>query len=255
MKKEAEEHSERDPFTGRIAFGIMTGGVLLSLFLSFLGGWQNPKTTEKAKIEQAAAQVEKEDPFLNYRQLEDPLLVLVNDRVPLPENYRVTPRMVDDEVVDLKMYADFSAMCKAAAKEEVWFWVASGYRSEEQQKTILEKAKEENLELGMEEEEALKEALKTIQRPGHSEHHTGLAVDLNEVSDRFETTAAYAWLSEHAADYGFIERYRKEKAEITGIERESWHYRYVGKVHAREMKRLDLCLEEYVLYLKKQGAQ
>ncbi len=249
MKKETEK-SKEDPFTGRLAFGILTTGVLLSLLLSCFEFLYIPK---KVETQQAAAEVEQENPFKNYCQLEDPLLVLVNGWVPLPENYRVTPGMVDDEVVDLKLYADYSAMCEAAKKEDVWFWVASGYRSEEQQRRILNEAKEENLRLGFSEEKALQEAKKTIQTPGHSEHQTGLAIDLNEVSDHFETTKAYAWLSEHAAEYGFIERYQKEKAELTGIEKESWHYRYVGRTHAKEMKRLKMCLEEYVLYLKKQG--
>ena len=97
--------------------------------------------------------------------------------------------------------------------------------------------------------------MRTIAQPGCSEHHTGLAIDLNEVSDAFEKTKAYAWLQEHSADYGFIERYQAEKASITGIDKESWHYRYVGRKHAGEMKRLGLCLEEYVVYLQKQGVR
>ena len=103
--------------------------------------------------------------------------------------------------------------------------------------------------------EALAEetALRTIAKPGHSEHHTGLAVDLNDVSDDFEETQAYRWLQAHAAEYGFIQRYRTDKSHITGIDNESWHYRYVGREHALAMERLDLCLEEYVAYLRERG--
>ena len=107
----------------------------------------------------------------------------------------------------------------------------------------------------MSQEEAQELSLRTIARPGYSEHHTGLAVDLNDVSDNFEETEAYRWLQAHSADYGFVQRYRQDKVDITGIDNESWHYRYVGVEHAQEMNRLDLCLEEYVEYLKEQGVR
>lgn len=201
---------------------------------------------------QTAAQVQ---PMAPYEQLSDPLLVLVNDRAPLPEDWSITPYLVDDEIVDLRMAQAYTAMEEAAAKENVWFWVASGYRSVEEQQKVLEREIEKYEARGMTREEGEKEALRTIARPGCSEHHTGLAIDLNEVSDAFEKTKAYAWLREHSADYGFIERYQAEKVAITGIDKESWHYRYVGRRHAKEMKRLGLCLEEYVVYLQKQGVR
>ena len=118
---------------------------------------------------------------------------------------------------------------------------------------ILQRAVEENLGRGMGETLAEETALRTIAKPGHSEHHTGLAVDLNDVSDDFEETQAYRWLQAHAAEYGFIQRYRTDKSHITGIDNESWHYRYVGREHALAMERLDLCLEEYVAYLRERG--
>lgn len=53
-----------------------------------------------------------------------------------------------------------------------------------------------------------------------------------------------------AAEYGFVERYPKGKESITGIDYEPWHYRYVGKEHAQRMNELNMCLEEYVAFLK-----
>lgn len=204
---------------------------------------------------QITAGVQKSRETGEGSQLSDPLLVMVNDRTPIPEDWKVTPRMVDDEQVDQRMYKALTDMFDAAAKDNVWFWVASGYRSVEDQEEILERAVRENVEEGMTEQKAREEALRTIQRPGYSEHHTGLAVDLNDVSDNFEKTEAYRWLSEHGAEYGFIQRYKSHKTEITGIDRESWHYRYVGKEHAMAMERLDLCLEEYVAYLRERGVR
>jgi len=86
-------------------------------------------------------------------------------------------------------------------------------------------------------------------RPGYSEHQTGLAADLKVGActlDCFETTPAYAWLIQHAADYGFIQRYAKDLTPITGYGTEAWHWRYVGKKTALDMRAKGLqTLEEY----------
>lgn len=265
LKRAESVEKEEKGSSEYLAAFIIVLAVLMSILLSFLGYLENKNALKESVRETvlAAAEIDKtvsfdktepvDDPFNNYQQLSDPLLVLVNDKVPLPENWQVTPRMVDDELVDLRMYSALTEMFESAAKDEVWFWVASGYRSVQEQEIILDRAVKENKDAGMNGAAALEEALRTIARPGYSEHHTGLTVDLNDVSDDFESTEAYRWLSEHGADYGFVQRYKADKAGITGIDNESWHYRYVGKKHAKEMEKLDFCLEEYVLYLKKQG--
>ena len=66
----------------------------------------------------------------------------------------------------------------------------------------------------------------------------------------FENTKEFAWLVENAEDYGFILRYKKEKRDITKVNYEPWHWRYVGVEHAKEINKLDMCLEEYIEYLK-----
>lgn len=191
-----------------------------------------------------------------FQQLSDPFLVLVNDDVPLPENWQVTPAFIGEETVDQRIYQPLSEMINAAAADDIWLWVASGYRSVEDQEGVLSREIREHMTNdGMTEDEAREYSLRTIARPGHSEHHTGFVVDLNDVSDNFEDTEPYRWLSEHAAEYGFVQRYRADKVEYTGIDNESWHYRYVGKEHAQAMEQLDMCLEEYVQYLKGQGVQ
>ena len=186
-------------------------------------------------------------------QLADPLLVLVNEETPLPDDWTVelVPVTEDSqEMIDVRAYDALYAMTEAARKENVWFWVISGYRSKELQEDILERKIQENEKAGMTREKAEEDALRTIQRPGYSEHHTGLVVDFNDASSNFEETDCYYWLEAHAAEYGFVQRYKQSKASITGIDNESWHYRYVGTVYAQEMERLDMCLEEYVAYLK-----
>ena len=97
--------------------------------------------------------------------------------------------------------------------------------------------------------EAEAKAATVVTRPGTSEHNTGFSADFNIAEDSFESTAMFTWMQEHAADYGFVLRFPKDKQEITGITYESWHYRFVGINNAKEMNRLNMCLEEYVEYM------
>ena len=78
------------------------------------------------------------------------------------------------------------------------------------------------------------------------EHNLGYAMDIVCVEEWFETTDEYKWLTENAADYGFILRYPKHKQDITKVTYEPWHWRYVGVEAAKEMKATDQVLEEYL---------
>lgn len=89
-------------------------------------------------------------------------------------------------------------------------------------------------------------------RPGHSEHQTGLAIDVNQIDDTFIGTPEAIWLEANCYKYGFILRYPQSKQDITGYKYESWHIRYVGtdtsyKMHAKAAEMGDpyLTLEEY----------
>ena len=91
-------------------------------------------------------------------------------------------------------------------------------------------------------------------RPGYSEHQTGLVVDVTRAFDdfnNFENTEEYNWMMKNAADYGFILRYPKDKKDITMINYEPWHYRYVGIDLAKKIKASNLTFDEYyVRYLE-----
>ena len=82
---------------------------------------------------------------------------------------------------------------------------------------------------GLSREQARAKALETIAQPGHSEHETGLALDFNDVSQGFQETEAYQWLRQHGAAYGFIQRYQREKEDVTGIKAEPWHFAMWGE--------------------------
>lgn len=95
-----------------------------------------------------------------------------------------------------------------------------------------------------------------IALPGHSEHHTGFAVDLDtyyaetDSLGGFDGTGDYAWVVDNAWRYGFVQRYPLNKKDVTGISYEEWHFRHVGLPHSKIMYDNNLCLEEYIDYLR-----
>jgi len=124
----------------------------------------------------------------------------------------------------------------------------SGYRSPEEQTAIYNGSLKENGE---------DFTRKYVALPNHSEHQTGLAIDLGlnkkdidfirpdfpykGICDKFRRTAP---------GYGFIERYPKDKEKITGISHEPWHFRYVGYPHSKIIKDNGFSLEEYTEFIK-----
>lgn len=92
---------------------------------------------------------------------------------------------------------------------------------------------------------------KCSARPGHSEHQTGLSLDVmgsNYDYDEFYDAKEYNWMLDNSYKYGFILRYPKDKEEITGFKFEPWHYRYVGQELATIIHDNDITLEEYFIY-------
>ena len=89
-------------------------------------------------------------------------------------------------------------------------------------------------------------------RPGTSEHQTGLCCDMHNLSSAdvaFAKKDAYKWLKDNAWKFGFIIRFPEDKQDITKISFEPWHYRFVGRYHAKAIYDAGLCLEEYVKLL------
>ena len=132
-------------------------------------------------------------------------------------------------------------------------YVTSGYRSYQYQvmlqNTYVREEKSRNPSLSQ--AEALAIVRTYSAAPGSSEHQSGLCVDLmttsmSDLDESFENTAAFTWLQENAAHFGFILRYPKGKEHITGYTYEPWHYRFVGRDAAIEITEAGLTLEEYL---------
>lgn len=89
------------------------------------------------------------------------------------------------------------------------------------------------------------EALGSSTKGGYSDHHTGLLCAIKNTDD-----ASKNWLAANAHKYGFVVRYPEDKGDKTGVTGYTFAYRYVGIAHATYMHENNLCLEEYVEYLK-----
>lgn len=143
-----------------------------------------------------------------------------------------------------------NAMMQAFADETGKYdvFVRNAYRSLEEQKSLYDARVaaygEEN-------------AKKYLAQPGYSEHHTGTCFDLGIYTEEgkayeLDGISGYAeWFTANCAKFGFVIRFPDNKASITGVTSDKWHFRYVGQVHAETMNALGLCLEEYIDELRK----
>lgn len=86
---------------------------------------------------------------------------------------------------------------------------------------------------------------------GHTDHHSGMLISLKASNNSPLADENLTWLDKNAHKYGFVMRYPGDKAAITGVSDYTQAYRYVGAAHAKYMVENNLCLEEYVEYLKK----
>lgn len=113
----------------------------------------------------------------------------------------------------------FNQMRDAAASNGLNLSIISGFRSYSHQNNIYNNYVARDGKVAADRYSA---------RPGHSEHQTGLAIDINSLSQSFENTAEGKWLKDNSYHYGFILRYPKDGEAVTGYMYEPWHFRYVG---------------------------
>ncbi len=178
-------------------------------------------------------------------------MILVNRDFILPDGYmpeleNAVEGGYSEQKLDYRVAPYYNAMYQAALDDGVELVPISGYRSVERQTRNFENKIQKYIDDGYGEIEATQMAATIILPPGTSEHNAGLAMDICSLYESFENTEEFEWLSENAADYGFILRYPKDKQDITKIIYEPWHWRYVGVEAAKEMKASGECLEEYL---------
>ena len=179
-------------------------------------------------------------------------LVLVNRENPLEADPDIElKRLSNGHAVDRRIYPQLQQMMDDARAAGLSPVICSSYRTVSDQQELYSAKVEKYLSQGLSPEAAEAEAAKWVALPGTSEHHTGLAVDIvslyyQTLDEGQENTAEQKWLMENSWRYGFILRYPNGTTEITGINYEPWHYRYVGKTAAEEIYTRGITLEEYL---------
>lgn len=182
---------------------------------------QNPAVYAEVKV----TVVPRTEPELTYI---DGILI-ANKSYPLPSDY--------NPGVDSTAQSALDDMIAAAEEDGISLWVRSGFRSYSTQKSLYE---------GYVRQDGKAAADRYSARPGYSEHQTGLAFDLNSLSQSFANTPEGKWLAAHCHEYGFIIRYPDGKEDVTGYMYEPWHVRYLGKETAKAVYDSGKCLEEYL---------
>ncbi len=176
----------------------------------------------------------------------DDLLVLVNKYYALPEDYKPKDLItVDGEQMQRVAGEALEKMLDDIKETGLHLQAQSGYRSLSTQKRLYDNRVAS---------EGVEAADRVQARPGHSEHHTGLAIDVSHdgtLEESFDQTEQFTWLKENAHKYGFILRYPKDKVYMTGYDYEPWHYRYVGVEIATLIHTEGITFEEY--YVKYKG--
>ena len=157
-------------------------------------------------------------------------ILIANKTYSLPKDYNPGKILPDAQ-------AAFNTMQADAKKAGLSLTICSGFRSYDYQNQLYN---------GYVARDGKAAADTYSARAGHSEHQTGLAMDINYASSAFTNTPEAKWLAANCYKYGFILRYPKGKESITGYMYESWHVRYLGKDLAKEVYDSGLTLEEFL---------
>ena len=181
-------------------------------------------------------------------------LILVNGENRLPDNFEETIELIavenaagDKYIIEKGTYEAFLRMREDLIKNNgVQVELTSVYRNLEEQQAAFDEYLEEF---------GLEYATKYVAKPGHSEHHTGFAIDVGFIADGkflrlaadlFNAVDLYKILHENMGRHGFILRYPPDKEDVTKISYEPWHLRYVGSGEiAQEIADKGICFEEY----------
>ena len=252
----------------RVSVPVLLAAALLAFLGGIAAGWS--KTPDHGQTVQENPSAQIPDPMGSASQPDPTLipasdkpvstddhwaLILVNWEHALPDDFSIPEltQLRNGHAVDSRAYPALQAMMDDARAAGLQPLICSSYRTWDTQERLFEQEVQNWINRGYIREEAMDRAAMWVARPGTSEHQTGLAVDIVDMSyqildEKQENTPVQQWLMAHCAEYGFILRYPTDKSALTGIGYEPWHYRYVGTEAAKEIMENGLCLEEYLLW-------
>lgn len=169
--------------------------------------------------------------------------LLVNLEYGVPEDYQAELVELEGFRVSSECVEQLRAMMGACRAAGHLCQINTAYRDWDYQKILWDNRYNQYITQGYMPEKAAAMTAQFVLPPGHSEHHTGLAVDITG------TEEMYAWLEANAPEYGFILRYPENETKWTGVSYEPWHFRYVGRALAQELQSLGITPEEYLYRL------
>lgn len=232
-----------------------------------------PETEEPTAEEPSEDQPEEEEPVAEAPPVEEPTetpsepleqngtanlkldtLILVNKQIALPAGYKpadlVTANIdfVESATGERKMLRKEAAqaiekLMTGAKAADIELKGTSAFRSYDYQVQLF------NNYVARDGKE---QAMKYSAPPGHSEHQTGLAIDVSSASVGYQLTQSLEqtkegkWLADNAHTYGFIVRYQRAYEAETGYMYEPWHLRYIGVEHATDVHKANVPLEHYL---------
>jgi D-alanyl-D-alanine carboxypeptidase len=238
----------------------LVGGLIALIAITFWLIWRpaglspsqnyTSKSTQNGQSNTSAHDFNK-----NLYSINDPssLWVVVNKGRQLPSNYVPTnlvtpsvPLRLGSADSEMQLRGDVATALEqlfaAANNQNIHLMLASGYRSYSWQASV------HNYFVSS---QGQAKADATSARPGHSEHQTGLAADIEPLSRQCEIETCFAdtpegqWIAASGYKYGFIIRYQKGKENLSGYEYEPWHIRFVGQALAGEIYNSDQTVEQF----------
>lgn len=205
--------------------------------------------------EQEKPEMSEEDTVYEFSE-DDWRLILINKQHSIPDGYEEEVPLGNISTMkgimhcDERIIDDLLDMIQAAKDDGVTLAICSPYRDLQYQEMLFNRKIRKYMKRGLSYMEAYQLASQAVTVPNASEHQIGLALDIVTdtyvaLNEGFAKTAAGKWLAENSCKYGFILRYPKGKEDITGIEYEPWHFRYVGAEAATLITEQGITLEEF----------
>ncbi len=244
-------------FIGMISVFVMEGCILTGLFTlppanRIYGTQYEAREGGSNRQKQSKKTGGQEQKVQDIYQKNKRNLILVNADHALQETYDASLQTICNGRLQAskRLYSSLVDMLEAASDEGYHYYIASAWRSREKQQKLVDEDVQKEMQKGLSYKKALEETYKETMPAGHSEHETGLALDiLCKGNPHMDTSQmkepANLWLRKNSWRYGFILRYPKGKERITGVNYEPWHFRYVGKEAAAYMHQHDMTLEEF----------
>lgn len=176
-------------------------------------------------------------------------LKVISPSEPADATFTVTTTNISGVDVDSRIADALSLMLSDAEADNVTFNLVSGYISYDDQQTLFNEEVARLEKTGTSHLMSEFTAGLNVSKPGESDAQTGLSIVVSNKKDTFTKTSQYSWLTNNAANYGFVFRYPENDSDYTGHEADLTVLRYVGRDNAIKMRQLDMCLEEYINYI------